>query len=169
MLILTIKKVGVTGGPESLNTALIILHSKAIALNCRKPQRLLPTQSRPSRYRRLRPSCRAYRPPGQAFGQVCTSRRACALASLAAERQPRQFFQLNEYVTSYDRHSLRLTLGHDDGSVHTIHIHKESLNATRILADKTDDESLVVHRSDIDSVKMPSQLPDETCYREFLV
>ncbi len=169
MLILIIYKVGVKGGPESLNTAPIMLHSKAIVLNCRKPQRLLPTQSRPLGYRCLRPSCRAYRPPGQAFGQVCTSRRACALASLAAERQPRQFFQLNEYVTSYDRHSLRLTLGHDDGSVHTVHIHKESLNATRILADKTDDECLVVPCSDIDSVKMPSKLPDETCYREFPV
>ncbi len=45
MLILTINKVGVKGGQESLNTALIMLRSKAIVLNRRKPQRLLPTHS----------------------------------------------------------------------------------------------------------------------------
>jgi hypothetical protein len=33
MLILTIKKVGVKGGQESLNTGLIMLPSKAIGIN----------------------------------------------------------------------------------------------------------------------------------------
>ena len=47
MLILTINKVGVKGGQESLNTALIMLPSKAIVLNCRKPQRLHSTLSGP--------------------------------------------------------------------------------------------------------------------------
>ncbi len=40
MLILTIYKVGVKGGQESLNTALIMLPSKAIVLNCRKAAKL---------------------------------------------------------------------------------------------------------------------------------